>query len=319
MVRNRMKSLLIVFALICVFAAVYAQHIQQNSYLFIIDDVKAQASSDVRGQINALNDSDPLKRAQAACALGRMEKRAVPAISSLIKMLDDGTRLDPRQICYRRPHDDQSGQPEFEYLIEPSPGEAAVEALIAIGHPSVESLIISLKDKSARVRKNSAWALANLRDQRALKSLLVSINDEAWQVRAYSAIALGEQGDAKAIESLTNALKDESPNVRWFAAASLGHYDDRRAIKPLLLALRDSHPRVRTFTAASLGMYRDDRVVDSLISALGDNSSQVRMYAAASLGQLGDKRAIEPLTLALKNEESAVRYYIQASLTQLKH
>jgi HEAT repeat protein len=281
-------------------------------------DASPAASVATRGaQADGLNDPNPGKRAAAACALGK--KGAASAVPALIRLLDDGERIDPKLICYRGLHDDQTGQPEMEGLREPSPGEAAVEALVSIGEPSVEPLIAALGSGSVRVRKNAAWALAQVGDRRALLPLIEALKDSAWQVRASAAAALGEQRDERAIKPLVAALKDDEEHVRWFAAASLGQTRDHDATEPLITALRDPAPRVRAYAAASLGQMRDTRAVEPLIAALGDSSEQVRMYAAASLGPLGDARAVGPLTALLNDDSHQVRSYAQSSLDQLKH
>lgn len=277
----------------------------------------AAVSGDVGELTAGLSAADAEKRAQSACALGEAGERAASAVPALIKLLDDGARIDPQQVCCRHPLDDQSGQPDHESLVENSVGEAAVQALIGIGKPSVEPLIAALADGRVRVRKNSAWALAQLRDRRALQPLLSAVKDESWEVRAYAAAALGEQRDAAVVEPLIVALKDESKYVRWFAAASLGQQRDRRVVEPLIAALKDAHPRVRAYAAAGLGQSRDGRAVEPLIAALRDENAQVRMYAAASLGQYRDRRAVGPLTLALKDEYRGVREYAQSALEQL--
>lgn len=282
------------------------------------EQFRVNANSEVNKQVGALSSADPVERAAAACALGKMEAQAASSIPALIQLLDDGTRIDPKQICYRGLHDDQSGQPDMESLKEPSPGEAATEALIAIGAPSVAPLIAALKSNSARVRKNAVWALAQIGDSRALLPLIDATKDEAWQVRAYVAAALGEQRDARATQPLVNALKDEKEHVRWFAAASLGNVRDRDVIEPLIDALKDQNARARAYVAASLGQMKDERAVEPLIAALRDDSAQVRMYAAASLGSLGDARAIAPLSAALNDQSNQVRMYARTSLDLLR-
>lgn len=291
-------------------ALVYGQRVPAKAAT-----VAAQDSGEL---VAGLSAPDPVVRAKSACALGQLGERAASAVPALVKLLDDGTRIELQQVCYHSPFDDQSGQADFESLVEPSPGEAAVEALINIGKPSVEPLIAALKTGSTRVKKNSAWALAHLRDARALPALLASVEDEAWQVRAYSAAALGEQRDPSVVEPLVKALHDSSPYVRWFAAASLGEQRDRRVVEPLVAALKDEHPRVRAYAAASLGQVRDARVVEPLIAALKDESPQVRMYAAASLGQQRDRRATAALNSALQDESREVREYARTALEQLR-
>lgn len=310
MLKNRVAALLVAGCLLGAGALGSAAQLQQKSA------ADAGVSGDIGKLTKGLNDPDAETRAQSACALGQAGERAVTAIPALIKLLDDGARIDPQQVC-RRSFDDLGGQPDHESLVEHSVGEAAVAALIAIGKPSVEPLIAALKDGPVRTRKNSAWALAQLRDRRALQPLLVAVKDEARQVRAYAAAALGEQRDAAVVEPLINALRDESEHVRWFAAASLGQQRDRRVIEPLTAALKDAHPRVRAYAAAGLGQLRDGRAVEPLIAALRDENPQVRMYAAGSLGQYRDRRAVAPLTLALKDEYRGVREYAQAALEQI--
>jgi hypothetical protein len=50
----------------------------------------------VKDKMEQLASPDPIKRAKAACALGAMEGRAVPAIPLLVALLSDGTPI-PRQ------------------------------------------------------------------------------------------------------------------------------------------------------------------------------------------------------------------------------
>jgi HEAT repeat protein len=275
-------------------------------------------SADAGGHIKGLSSADPVVRADSACALGKMGSSAAQAVPHLIRLLGDAERVDPKHLCPRGIWDDQSGQPEFQQSKEASPGEAATHALILIGEPAVEPLIAALRDDLWIVRKNAAWALAELRDARAAEPLIAALKDQAWQVRAHAAVALGEQRGAAVAEPLIAALKDESPNVRWFAAASLGQLRDARSVEPLIKALGDENVRVRTYSAASLGQLRDERSILPLVAALRDSHPQVRMYAAASLGQLRDRRAIEPLTEALKDEHSQVRMYARDSLNQIK-
>ncbi len=280
--------------------------------------VPSNISADAARQIKELSSSDPVVRADSACSLGKMGTAAVQAIPHLIRLLGDVARVDPKHLCPRGIWDDQSGQPEFQQSKEASPGEAATHALILIGEPAVEPLIAALKDDLWTVRKNAAWALAELRDARAADPLIAALKDQAWQVRAHAAVGLGEQRDARVVEPLIAALKDEVPNVRWFAAASLGQLRDERSVEPLINALKDENVRVRTYSAASLGQLRDERSILPLAAALRDRHPEVRMYAAASLGQLRDRRAIQPLTEALKDEHSQVRMYARDSLNQIR-
>jgi HEAT repeat protein len=282
-------------------------------------DTAFLVSADVKDRIQELSSSDPAKRAAAACELGKMGARAEPAIPALITLLGDGSRVAPELVCYREYFSKANTEPEFEGLREPSPGEAAVQALISLGEPSVEPLLAALKGSQWRVRKNAAWTLGQLKDRRGLDPLIATLKDETWQVRAYSAIALGELRDKSVTEPLIVALNDVQPAVRWFAANSLGQTKDSHAVEPLIAALKDQHPRTRAFAAASLGQIRDSRTVPPLIAALKDQNSEVRMYAAASLGEQRDARAREALNVALQDESQQVRFYARTALDLLRN
>lgn len=278
----------------------------------------ADDATDVNSKIQQLSSSDPAQRASAACALGKMGAKAESAIPALIKLLDDGTVVDAKLVCYGEYFSYDNIEPEFAGLKEPSPGEAAVQALIRLSHPSVEPLLVALKDSQWRTRKNAAWALLHLRDTRAFKPLVEALSDEAWQVRANAAAALGEQRGQEVLTPLTGALRDPNAAVRWSAASSLGLIEDPRAVEALLIALKDEHQRTRANAARSLGLIRDPRAVPSLIEALKDGDGQLRMNAATALGHIRDERAIAPLTGALKDESAQVRGNAQRALEEIR-
>lgn len=280
-------------------------------------DAVSAVRPDVAEKIRELSSAHATRRVAAACALAGMGTRAVSAVPSLVQLLGDDAGVSAELVCYRGIEPSTGG--EFEGLRKPSPGEAAAQALIAIGSPAVEPLIEALTDRRLEARKNAAWALAEIRDERAGDPLVKALGDEAWQVRAFAVIGLGELRSRRVVEPLVAALRNEkNAQVRWFAAASLGQVRDSRVIEPLIAALKDGQPRVRAYAAASLGQVRSRLAVEPLIAALSDESAQVRMYAAASLGQMRDQRAITPLTAALNDRSQQVRMYARASLDQLK-
>jgi HEAT repeat protein len=242
---------------------------------------------DVAEKLKELSSADATRRVAAACALAGMGMQAASAVPSLVRLLADDAAVSPELICYRGIEPSSGG--EFEGLRKPSPGEAATQALIAIGKPAVGPLIEALADGRPQARKNAAWALAEIRDARAADPLVKALGDEAWQVRAFATMGLGELRSERSVEPLLAAFRSEkNPQVRWYAAASLGQFRDPRVVEPLIAALKDGEPRVRAYAAASLGQMRDRRAVAPLTAALNDPSQQVRTYARASLDQFKD-------------------------------
>jgi len=81
--------------------------------------------------VSALASPNPAARAAAACELGRIGARA--AIPQLIALLEDGTPLPRQIVCgIEPPFEDESWAPNHAEVLEPSPGEAAARALIAL-------------------------------------------------------------------------------------------------------------------------------------------------------------------------------------------
>jgi HEAT repeat protein len=294
------KSLRIVapaFTLLALGAAVFAQT-QSPRATFN----SAKLSPEIREQVVSLKSTDPVARASAACALGRMQGRAVGAIPSLIALLSDGASIRPEQSCgNEEPFEDEEWQPRYSDVYEPSPGEAATHALMAIGEPALGPLKDALLlNENWRARKNAAWALAHRGE--AVEQLITALYDPAWQVRAQAAYALFQRGGDKhlVIWALVARLKDDSWQVREQAAMALGHKGSSGEdfFPPLLEALKEDNAQVRNAVASALGSSAGDRQVDLLIAARKDPDKRVRA---------GVKRALEVVKHRMNGTTTSLR------------
>jgi hypothetical protein len=215
----------------------------------------AGLGADVKQHVLALASKDAAQRARAACALGEAGAEAGAAIPYLVALMSDGTPLAPSALCKNaEPFEDEAWQPDFEQVYEPSPGEAATQALVALGAPAAEPLLAALKDPNWRTRKNAAWALGHRGDERATPLLAGALSDAAWQVRSEAAYALSQRGGDRVLERLIAALKDEAWQVRAMAALALGQKGDARVLEPLRAATHDRNGRVRGFARTALQM-----------------------------------------------------------------
>jgi len=142
------------------------------------------SAKDLSAVIEMLRSPDPVVRVGVACARNVFNASAAAAIPALVELLEDAEPVAP-EVC-REDHRHWWGE---EHAI--TPGEAAARALVHIGSASVEPLVKTLASPAAVARRNAAWALGALDDQRAVTPLIGSLKDRDASVRAQAAWALG--------------------------------------------------------------------------------------------------------------------------------
>lgn len=304
-------AILAVYSILGIGAASYAQR-----------NVHGDMPAEVRKQIESLSSEDPVKRASAACALGIMGERAAPAIPALVALLGDGAPIPTKNGCgNQEPFEDEPWAPEYEQVKEPSPGEAATHALMAIGEQALEPLKdVLLHGDHWRARKNAAWALAHRGE--AVEQLVAALKDTAWQVRAQAAYALFQRGgdSRQVIEALSAAMNDDAWQVREQAVFALGHKGSSEAdvVKPLIAALRSEDARVRAGAAGSLWHCADSSAFDPLMEALKDENPKVRENAANTLGNRAGDREVQLLIAARDDSDARVREGVRQALDVIK-
>lgn len=186
---------------------------------------------------NALNDSNPSVRRNAAWGIGELtnmrEDDRVNAVPPLVVLLDDSD--------------------EWVRM-------AAARALGEIrDERAAQGLIAQLSDRHWQVRKLAAWALGEMKERRAVEALCsLLLSDAQSDVRTTTAWALGEMKDKRAVATLCNALlSDAESEVRKTTAWALGEIQSRKAVDTLKQALSDSDPRVRAKVNRALSEIED--------------------------------------------------------------
>ena len=210
----------------------------------VLGAAPAAQSRSVKDLIAALASEDPAARARAACDLKDEGDAGRDALAALLRLLADASPVE-RTVCK------QQWWRSSELLT--TPGEQAAAALVSIGSPAFDPLVAALKQPQWVARRNAAWALGALDDQRALAALVAALGDQEPDVRAQAAWALGALDDPAAMDRLATALKDEDVRVRRQAAWALGALGDSRATGGLIAALKDPDAGVRRQAAWALG------------------------------------------------------------------
>jgi HEAT repeat protein len=258
----------------------------------------------VEALILAFNDPSRLVRSNAATALGGISARLggdaiTGAVDALIAALND-EQLSP----------------------------AAINALIQIGAPATNALVISLESDSAATRAAAAAILGQLQPDKAhayqVQRSMNDLKDPEVTVRAQAAVRLSELGDPAAAPVLVKALADQDNRVQQNAAIALGRVGEP-AIDAVLPALRDGNPSVRWHAilavkeiAAKLeANARLQPAIDPLAAALKDSDDSIRIAAAEALKRIGVS-ASQKIAALLNAEGATARAAAAALLTELE-
>ena len=162
--------------------------------------------------------------------------------------------------------------------------QQAFEAVISIGRPAVEPLIVALNGRSAAVRANAALALGHIGDVRAVEPLVAAlgVEDDPYFLRQAIARALGMLRDARAIEPLCDA----APMDAYVVVPILEQFGDA-GVTALLTGLKGREPSERRRAAYLLQFLKIEgnraRCFEPLMAALQDGDPSVRMNAADAL------------------------------------
>jgi HEAT repeat protein len=117
----------------------------------------------------------------------------------------------------------------------------------------VESLIKKFQSKRPNDRAEAVTQLARIKDARVVPLLIGALKDANSYVRGQTAAALGDTGDKRAVQPLITVLKDDDyMYVRHESAKALGKIKDGSAVQPLINALNDETPDVREEAAKAL-------------------------------------------------------------------
>lgn len=147
------------------------------------------------------------------------------------------------------------GKPVIEPLIRALSTTNSVylsHALIEIGEPSIQPMIDALNaepldDEADAVRRgNLVHILGRMKATEAIPVLLAALKHNHVEVRKQTATALAQFRDERIALPLCDVLNDADPEVRSSAAHALGLQDDVRAVEPLKITfVQDESDRVR--------------------------------------------------------------------------
>lgn len=198
------------------------------------------------------------------------------------------------------------------FLLEDDSPKVRAAAAVALGRiqnvGTISGLSLALKDRTASVRKEAAFALGLVGDSTAAPALIQRLKTEPdVTVRGSLVTALGMLTARSAGPSLAKSIRSPHATERWAAALAAARSRDSSLVEPLAAAARDARPEMRWRVAYALGRIGDIRGSSALRRLSTDKVDMVRYSAARGLGDIGDSAAAPRLVSMLADSSWRVR------------
>ncbi len=244
------------------------------------------------GQLaSALRHADPVVRARAALATGRLQDSA--SLAALAPLLADRALAVRREAAFALGQiGNRSARVALEGLLadrDPELVALAVEALGKLGDPAATAKLVPfLRRGTPAQRMRACEALWRLADTTAADALVAALGDRDPQVRWRVAYALEKLPlPARVVPAVAPLLRDPDPLVRAHAARTLGREKSALASPALLPALEDGDPAVVVNAVRAIQQVADGTSPGTgaaLMRLLSHRDPYVRVTAATALG-----------------------------------
>lgn len=277
-----------------------------------------QEPAAVPSLVEALGDENPNVRKEAAFALVKIGRPAMPRLLKALRQGDSDLRATI--ITTLAQMRDPGGVPDLIACLEDNnwPQHAdvricdlAARALEYIGTQEARQAVENWRQTGDLMGLNhqaesetnggSKFTVVQRLSERPIHNLVTDLQDPEWSVRRDAVKHLGDSGNAEVLPHLLKALKDGDNQVRWTAVQAVSNFTpDEQIVQGLLVALRDEDCLV--CDAASEALARIGApAVPGLIAALQDQNPDVRGAAIEALGRIGSSDVIEPLVACLED------------------
>lgn len=177
----------------------------------------------------ALRDGDWQVREVAIEAMGQVGS---PAVETLLKLLRDWEVRKYAIAALGKIRDERVLDPLMLQLRNDEFKDDAIDALVALGAPSVEKLIPALRDKDENVRKCAVLALGRIKSSEAIDPLIQMLGDKDWFTRLTAAAALESIGDDRGREAIKPLLKDSDMVVKMRVERILAKWKKQPTSEP---------------------------------------------------------------------------------------
>jgi HEAT repeat protein len=245
-------------------------------------------------------DAEPLVRAQAVFALGRLKVADDASLKAIVgRLSDDDTQV--RRAAVRALRMTEAPREAVRPLVvkllndaEPTIAMRALGALVEGGVEVVPALASALEEREARYWACLALGEIGPQAKDAVPNLIKVLGDDRPEERVQATVALAEIGpDAKpAAGELIKLLGDPFESVRVTAAFALGRLGDESASEALQKCEAATDPFLSMMATWALAkihksdQQRTAQAVERLVTALGDKNREMASMASRALADL---------------------------------
>ena len=155
----------------------------------------------------------------------------------------------------------------------------AVEILIWIGQPAIDSLLRALEDDQKEIRRIAARAVNQSSDRRGVKPMLKLLADEDKDTREYAADFIGAMATMAEIEEIIEAFaRLEGFTARRDLSRAFVNIGPA-AVEPIMRALTHEDPYVRAIMVSVLPEMIGPKSIQTVVRMLEDPDPAVRNAA----------------------------------------
>jgi len=248
----------------------------------------------------ATSDSEPLVRAQALFALGRLKADYKESLTTVISAMGD-KEVQVRRAAVRTLAMIQADRkvtiPLVVKMLEDADQNVAMRAVSAIaeaGAEAVPALNAALANPQARYWACIALSEMGDKAKDAVPGLARALSDEQPQTRLQASIALAEIGPAArpAVPELTKLLGDKFEAVQRSAVFALGRIGDKSAAEAVAKADKPDNAYLHPmFVWASARLNPGDKqrqmaAIELMAANLGDKDLATGQMAARAIAEL---------------------------------
>lgn len=218
---------------------------------------------------------------------------------------------------------DQMAEPVSEALSEARDRRARrvyLDALLAMGHKSLEAVEKMLDDSRWFVVRNAVALLGDLGGEKAVEQLTSPLAHEDARVRRETVRALAKLGGEDAGDLALGMLEDPDPDVRSAANRAVGILKVEKAVRPLLERLEEeADDGVVEEILKSLGQIGDPGAVPAIEKRAAPGlfsrqSRAVRIAGYQALASIGTPHARKLLEEAVADRDAEVRAAVETLL-----